>query len=206
MAATIIDDLIPYIVPDVPGATENIIKNRMREALREFCMDTEAWTETVTMDQVDGQTSYNIALTNDAYIQRILWIKSKTSDTQNFDDILTPIGLDRYYLAEDGESIEFYNNKELKHDITDGVQFKFALRPSFQIEELSGDLFDRYGEGIFNLTKYKLMMTPNTPYTNPELAMNCYNQYQNTRVTAIREKTTENKNQGMQVQQLGGIL
>jgi len=203
--ATTLNDLVPYVLPDVPGAGNNIIKLRMREALRVFCMDTEVWRENVVMDQVDGQSEYEITLSNEAAIQRIMFIKVKTSDSQSFDDV-NHFPVRTYYLNNDGDTIVFLNNNEPGNDITDGIQFQFALRPTFQTEDLSGDLIDRYGEAIFNLTKYKLLTTAKTSYYNPDAARHFYNEYRNSRMTAIREKTIGHKAQGLQVAQLGNIL
>jgi hypothetical protein len=198
-------DLKPYIIANVPGAPENMVRLQIIQAFREFCMDTEVWTEKVVMDAVKDQSDYNITLTNDASIQRILYVKAKTSASQSFDD-LWAIDVSRYYLNDDGNTVSFYNNKELSTSVTSGVEFKFALRPLDTTTSLSGDLIDRYGDGIISLATYKLMVTPGTPYFNPDLAQFHYNQYRNTRSVALREKQIKKKNQGMTVTQLGGIL
>lgn len=203
----ILTDLIPLVAPWVPGAPNNMIELELRDALIEFCEDTEAWTETVTMDQVADQAEYEISLTNEASIQRVMEVLVKTNTSQDYDDLRrSPYPVEYYKLNADGDTIVFYNNNEPSQTITDGIQFKFALRPQDRTEELSGDLLDRYGRGIAKLARYKMMTVPKKPYYNPQEAQRYYDEYKNTRMTAIREKTTQNKNQGMQVQQLGGIL
>jgi hypothetical protein len=184
---------------------DNVVKARIREAIRQFCSDTEAWTEKVVVDEVADQTDYPFTLTGDAIVKRIISVKVKTSETQEFDRIGEQ-GFDSYDLSDDGRQIEFTDSATPKHDIDDGIQFKFALQPTMDCDVLSGDMVERYGYGIGALAKHKLMITPKTPYFSPDLAQYWFNEYKNARMEAIRDKYTAHKNVGLHVQQLGGLI
>jgi len=198
-----LDDFIPLIVPDVVGAPDNIVKLRLKEAFRRFCSDTEAWIEDVVMDEVADQTTYDVALTNEAMIQRVIYVRAKSVSTDDFDK-LSDIDPSQYEV--DGNSIVFYSDYAPKYDITDGVKVRASLRPTMDFEEVVDDFLDRYADGIINLAKYYIMKTPGKPYSNPAYAMQCYNEYRNTIISAKREKAVKHKAQSLMVAQLGGRL
>lgn len=200
-----IDDLVQYCAPELPGASTGFIKSRLREAARRFCMETEAWTLKIYVDQVDGQANYDLHPAADAYVHRILWVKAKSDSSDNYDDV-SVTSPTQYDLDADGFGFTFKNGYEKDYDITDGIEIKAALRPTMTADSFTGDLFDRYGEAIFTLTKSMVMGVPKKSYTDLNTADYYMRAYTRLKNTAIREKYTENKSKDMHVTQLGGIL
>lgn len=200
-----INDLIPYIIPDVPGAPEGVIKLRLREAMRQFCRETEAWTEDIEVNEVADQADYDVVPSYEAYIKRIVHIKIKSSGSNVFDSMVEA-DPSQYKLNNDALSISFYDGYEPQNTVTNGIQVRVALMPNVTVEEFSGKFLDRYAEGVYSLAKHMLMRTPRTPYYAPDLARFYYTEYEVAKSNAMKEKETENKNVNAQIQQMGGIL
>ena len=200
-----ISDLVQYCAPELPGATSGFLQNKLRGAARQFCRETEAWTQELYEDQVADQASYDLTPEADAYVQRIIHVKTKTSSSDVFDN-LSAVNPRTYELDSDGFGFTFYDSYETDYDITDGVEIKVALRPTSDADTFTGDLFNRYGEAIYALTKSNVMRIPKKSYTDISLAMYYKGVYNDIKNVAIREKYTKNKRLDMHVNQLGGIL
>jgi hypothetical protein len=201
-----IEDYLFYIIPEVPGATESLVKTYTRMALRDFCRETEIWTEEIeTIDMVADQASYAIPVTGDAYIKRLEWVKRKTSTDNLFEDI-TKSSEDTYKLVGD-KTLEFVRQENIPTlTITDGIAVKIAKMPRISCEVLSDNLFDRYGEAVINRAKKLLMDLPKKPWSNPARAMECQREYERYKADAYREKHAENKSGTVHVQQRGALI
>lgn len=150
-------DLIPQLVPELPGCPQGVLMQALRQAGRDFCRMTEAWQETVTEDVTKDKTVYDIVPYGDGYIHRItdLRINGISQDT------------DRYNLTADWE-ITLVNASQ--EDITDGMEVDMVLRPGVDANELTELFFDRYAEAIKARTLYLLTKQSNKTYSNPEQA------------------------------------
>jgi len=200
-----ITEMIPFIVPETPSATEAIISMRLREAVRIFCRETESWRIKVEIDRVDEQADYDVTILYDAYIKRILSIKNRTSTTQSFDSI-TGMNLNQYRLNDEYTGFSFLSGYEPKNDLSTGIEIEMVLMPETNCEELSGNLLDRYYEGIVSKAKALLMRTPQTPYFNPDLSQFYERDYIVCVANAIRENQIKFRNSNLQIKQLGNIL
>lgn len=54
-------DLLPLLAVEAPDCPENMLKLALREALREFCMNTGVWTEALTLASVADEDEYDLA-------------------------------------------------------------------------------------------------------------------------------------------------
>jgi hypothetical protein len=201
---TTIDEMIQYMIVDLPGCTPEMIKQTLRRALREFCIKTEAWRSKVTLDVVADQTDYDLRDNFDAIVQRIIAVKVKNSTNQVFDDI-TPVAAYQYDLEED-ITLSFLSKYAPDTSLTDGLEVEIAWRPQYEAEELSGLFLDRYADGIMSYAKYYLMKMGNKTWSNPSLAMEYKREYETMRTYAMREKYTKNKPTEGHVEQIGRIL
>lgn len=192
-----LSDLLPMVTPDAPGAPDNVITLRLREAFKRFCTDTEAWREDYEVSVVADQADYAVSLTNDAMIKRIVYVRLKSSTSDNFDS-LSDLGVGTYKL--DNQTLSFYDGYEPGTAIVDGLRVRCAIYPTMSFKSLDDDFLERYADGVVNLAKYFLLKTPGKQYSNPQYALSCYHEYRNFYVQAVRENTIEHKNQYMQMQ------
>ena len=200
-----IDDLVQFVAPEVPGATTNEVKFKLREALRSFCIETEAWRQKIVIDQVEDQTEYDVIPEGDATISRIIHVKIKQKDADTFEKLSFAYQAS-YEINSDGLGITFYTKNAPKYDITDGIEVEIALLPTIYADNVTDDLIDRYAEGIFSYAKYLLMMMPGKMFYKPELASHWAARYRGVKSTAIREKFVKHKDSILMVSQRGGIL
>jgi hypothetical protein len=178
---------------------------RIREAMRQFCTQTKVWTEKILVDSVEDQAAYDVEPSEDAYIGEINSVKTRTSDSVEFDST-TAIDPTRYNLNSNALGITFRSGYEPSASVTNGIQVDVVLVPTIEAEEFSGALLDRYSYPIYSLVKHKLMMTPKTSYTNPQLAQYWGTEYDRFRADAVKDRYTEHKNQVVIMEQRGGLL
>ena len=200
-----ISDIVQFVTPEVPGATDDEVVAKLREALRRFCMETEAWTQKIEVDTVADQAAYDVIPEGDALIKRVVSVKLKANDSDDFDDII-PTNAAFYEVDSTGLGITFYNGYEPNDTRTDGMEVRIALQPTLTCESVDTDLMDRYAEAIYSLAKHLLMRMSGRMFFNPDMAKFYFDEYRRFSATATREKYTENKNQDMVVRQLGGLL
>ena len=201
-----IEDLIPRMTPELPGALKNAIIVELQKAARIFCEQTDAWRETVNdIDVVADQAEYSIPVVGDAFIHKILFVKIREVDSQSFDNI-SEMPWQSYELEED-EKIVFNEGYIPTKNITDGMQIRVVKRPSFNAFELTDAFMDRYAEGIMAHAKATLQMQPKKPYTNPGLSERNMEIFRRYRANAIRENTTRHKRASVgPSRRLGGNL
>jgi len=201
---TTIDEMVQYMIVDLAGCTNDMIKQTLRRSLREFCIKTEAWRTKVTIDAVEDETDYDLRDNIDAIVQRIVAVKRRISDDQDFDDISEEAAY-KYNLVDD-ITLRYLTKYAPDESLTDAIQVEIAWRPHYEANELTGLFLDRYAEGIMAWAKYYLMKMPNKTWSNPQLAMQYLSEYEESRNYAMREKYTLNKPLEGHVQQIGRVL
>lgn len=200
-----ITELVALVVPDVPGAPLNIIKQRLREALRQFCNDTNVWQEYIEVASVEGQASYTLDIGYDAYIRTILSVQKRTSEDQSFDHV-TETNPHQYKINSDSVGFSFYEGYEPTKSLNNGIRVGVSLLPSIGVDELSGTLLERWYYAITSLAKSKLMLTAKTSYFSPQLAGFWATEYRREQEEAKRANSTMHKNLDTTVLMLGGLL
>lgn len=72
-------DLLPRIVPYLNACPDAVIKQNLRQAMRDFARETWAFQEDITLTAVAGQTEYTLTSIYDAQVLRVLEVKIGTS-------------------------------------------------------------------------------------------------------------------------------
>lgn len=158
------------VIIDVPQCLEGTILRALRRAAKDFCEKTGIWEEELeALDLVESQTSYELVTGYDAYIETIVWVKMKNSSDDEFED-LKPIDESKYKLTDYG-TLEFtHSGYASTSDITDGLQVKAELRPSYNSMNFPPAFLDRWGTALVAKAKADLMLSPRKPYSNPDMA------------------------------------
>jgi len=199
-----IDDMLQYMIPDLPGCPIGVMKQNLRKSLREFCVKTEAWRSKQLLDAVEDETEYDLRGNFDALVQRIIAVKQRVSSSQDFYGIIAT-NVSQYELVDDS-TLLFRTAYAPQVTLSEGIQVEIAWRPHYEAEELSGAFVDRYAEGIIAYAKYTLMKMPQKAWSDPQSAGVYLDQYNEMREEAIREKDALNKSTDVSVIQLGGVL
>jgi len=90
MAITTYADLIPYMLPDLPGYQAGTALAALRAAGREFCRRSEAWTDDLDpVDLVIGQRDFSLSpviagTTYSAAVKRIVLVRMHFGDVDDY--------------------------------------------------------------------------------------------------------------------------
>ncbi len=160
------EDYIPFVMVDLPGCTDTTLKVYLQQAGRQFCIDSGCWLKELTaINLVADQQSYYLDTEEDAYTQRVMWVKQKTATANEFQD-LSPLDTYKYELRSDNTLYFTKTEYTAPESITSGLQVKVLLRPELGSESLPEHIWDRYSEGILSYTRWKLMQQENKPWSN----------------------------------------
>jgi len=152
------NDLIPYMIEDLPGVPNKVISKQLRESGRRFCIDSESWIEELdAIDIVSGTDTYNLQTGWDASVQRIQKVE--------YDGAL--MDTCKYNLIQE---YQIKLTDEPTADSTGGLIVTIILRPHLSSNELPEWFLERYSETVMAHAKNRLMIQPKKPWSNPELA------------------------------------
>jgi hypothetical protein len=148
--------LVDIVRLDVPGADDGAIRVAVREAGRSFCIKTEAWLETLTLDAVADQTEYVLEYSAGTLISRIVSLEVN-GEAVDADD----------YSYEANGTLELNTAPEV--DDGDEIEAKVVVIPRVNKDEISEDIISRWGDFIAAGAVARLARSPKKPYSSAEL-------------------------------------
>ena len=165
-----IDELLPYVMPYAPGLAEPTAVQHLRDAAVRFCERTRCWRLIDTF-QTQGDHHEITAVPSDAVLFEIEWASFDGRKLEPVspkpDNFHTDAGLtDPVYITQvtpSCVSIEPHAVGELK--------ISMFLKPMMTALELPSFLVSDYGRNLADGALSTLLLLPNQPFTNPQLAM-----------------------------------
>lgn len=169
------------IMPSVPGATVAVVKQALRAAFREFCVQSGAWMrELPAISIVEGQETYTVNPQDDAQVLYIQMIVFKPPPPGSFSRVLTPYQQpDKYRHTASTTSSpfgyfgdpEFPGNFSLRpipdKDIPDSLFVFATLGPSSRTtDEFPDFVGTHYFDVILDGAMGRLTAQSDRPYTN----------------------------------------
>lgn len=157
--------LKPYVIPKLRGVPDTpMLEQGIREACRQFIVDTEIWTEINLMNSVAGEDEYQIVPDTAGTV--CLRLIEVTLDDGNpikgcilsESDLLTL----PYETASAG---------------TNNLSITIALKPDVATYTYPDWLYERYDDVMKNAVLYYFMSMPNKPWTDMEAAKKAENDY-----------------------------
>jgi hypothetical protein len=167
-------ELLPDVLPDVPGAPRGLAIRRIRDAAIEFCRETQIWEEELDPIRIrEGVLDYDIegdqleCAEIDA-IRRVerftdndsLRERKREAEMFPFQD---------YQLARDDQDAKFIIRLLASPSSTmDGrlMLLLVGLRPSRTADSINDRIFDDWYDALAHGAKFKLMQIPGKEYTN----------------------------------------
>ena len=166
------EDMLNDVLPDVPGCTNELAINALRNAAIELY--TKSWIYTQACDPqqtVIGQADYDLdtftnyknigivsASINDAAIIPVGVTSLNRSNLRWQDDT----GLPTNYLAYDYATLRLYPIP----DRVSTLNITIALTPAKNATGVEDFIYDLYSEQLAAGAKARLMLIPNKPYTD----------------------------------------
>ena len=168
------DDLLPDLLPDVPGCPRVTAREHLVKAAQQFARDTHAWDveaerftvkrELRIIDLPLPQKSALVAVTK-------VTIDDKPVAHEWVDDAVTLLGDEEGLLV-----------------------VRVSLEPTADSTEIAPQLA-RYRDAILDYARMRLLMMPRQEWTNPELGFAFRRQYDDrvtdSRVELARSRTTQ---------------
>lgn len=167
------EDMLNDVLPDVPGCTNEMAINALRNAAIELY--TKSWIYTQPCDQQDtiiGQAEYDLdsfngykiigivsASFNDANILPIGVTSLNRSNLYWQDDTGTPTN----YLSSDYTTLRLYRIP----DLVGALNITVALTLAKNANGVDNFIYDLYSEQLAAGAKARLMLVPSKPFTDP---------------------------------------
>jgi hypothetical protein len=185
MATTInVSQILPYVVPEVPGAPDALVARHIMLAANDFCLQSGVWDEIqdpVTV--IDKIHTYDVDAPKYSQVATIknIWMPNRQLIPATMDQIQqfipnwqTSTGSEPVYYnaAQDWTTFRIFPIPE------NANKTKMTLRVSYAPDGfgsvLPKFLMDRWLDEITSGAKARLMAMPGKAWTNPNAAM--YNQ------------------------------
>lgn len=107
MSVTKLTDLIPLVSLQVPGATDDLMTQALRDGWRQFCLRSDWWRPAVDVGLVADQTTYTLQLPALATIKRLAFVglRQQADIDNNLDGAELPDAA--YRLAQDDQTGDY---------------------------------------------------------------------------------------------------
>lgn len=173
-----IANLLPLIEISCQGVPRSVALFELRQAYNDFCNRTWLWQSDIIPFAIqDGVDEYELTTTAE-YSQPYL-VQALSADgmpltsvanveverSKNFGKYHEKQGKPKFYIAKDAGIVEIYP-KEVDVVITG----RLILAPTDDAEMMPKSIYTDFGRCISYMVKAALMMQPNKPWTNPQLA------------------------------------
>jgi len=149
-------ELMPYLVPELPGAHTPQILRAIREGVREFCLVTGAWWKDLdAIDIVADQQEYDLAasLPSDSDIAALRWVKVD-------DAIQDPT----HFILSESATLRWRDNYIPARAITDGLKVSVTLLPALADDALAEWVLTRWYRGIVSFILVDMLSDPHRLY------------------------------------------
>lgn len=163
-----------FTLPDLPGCPEAMLDHALREAAIVFCAQSLAWRWAhPDIAVLAGSDRYAYAPPADAGVHALTWAKFNEQEIDaaagegdiRIRDWRNQSGTPEYVLGE-ADGIQLVP----KPDLPGTLRLEVALKPSPEAAGIDDAIFSEYREAIAHGAIGRLMLAPNKPYTNGQLA------------------------------------
>lgn len=178
MSTTKYTDLFNEVLPVLPGVSEALATNEIRNTIIEFCRDSWCWRQFSDPQLVlAGLNTYDLDPPAGAEVVMALVVKvdGKELDPKSEADLTalcprwqTEPGTPKYFLTDDPSQIILAPVPDTK--IAGGLVVTVALQPTRTSTSFPGWIWSRYFDGLAAGAKARLMEMPGKPWTNLQLS------------------------------------
>lgn len=196
-----LDDFFPYVLPEVMGCPDPVLRNAVRMSVIEFCNASQAWS--VISDPLaleEGVQDYEIETPVGAYAQTVRDVWMGSTRLQAITMAALQEVLPNWQTAQGSEPI-YYNQAQERGSIrvfpipTNVHGQELVMRVVFQPTLTTNTVPDWLGqdqmETIAAGAKYRLLLIPGQAWSNPNLGAYYKSQFDNSVTNARIEEAHE---------------
>jgi len=188
-----LEDLFPYMMPELPSCPPSLLLQNLRMSAREFCIDTEAWREVLEPINIrEGVRTYEMDIDYCAKIKRIKRVEYKTQDQIDYNPNQRGSFL-RPYEYDIKTPYDFILRFDPLEDVRKGLIIDVILYPTFDSDSIPVEFMNEWFEGIVGGAKYLLMKQKNKRWSNPEEANFYRYEYRKFKNRAVQEILRQHK-------------
>ena len=172
--ATMVDfeaGIMPYVVTDLPGCPDPLIKQFARETVREICEDTLQWqVELWPMSLIKGQNDYDLVIEDDSdgcyEIEKVMEVWVKGSQKTALRDYYLP-SFNQLFMTGAPGATE-----------AGKLEIRVAIKPKPASKEIEERFFNEWIQLIRFGILYKLKAQPDKTWTDAQGAAFYRSEYQ----------------------------
>lgn len=165
-------EFYPHVLPDVVGCPHPVVDQALREAARQFCLDSKAWQETEVTTAAGAINRFEFDLPTQTEIIQVVRASVGGFELEVFGLYLLPpdwetdppCGKALYHVTED-EYLLFPTPSAGQ-----AISITLALRPTPVGTGVADDVFNKHVETIAAGAKYRLLKKPRQEWTDLEQA------------------------------------
>jgi hypothetical protein len=173
-------DLLPFLLPDLPGAPDALVKQHLVQATIEFCTETLAWEQIGdSLKVLEGRNELEVETPTDSRIVTVkdIWEGSRrlrpVTMSQLFEALpnwQTAEGSEpTYYNAStDWQTIRIFPKPLNSQGKT--LRMRAAFAPKLTATTLPDEIVTKYIDGLTGGAKARLMAIPGKAWTNLQMA------------------------------------
>jgi len=152
--ATNLLDVLPRVKPYVGSASDQIVEQQLRIALRDWAKDTLGIRETVSITGVADQTEYTVTSTYSAQILKVYEVR--VDESAVYWNMENPPNLIKLTGAPTGG---------------EAIEVDVALLPDEDATGVPEEVTNEWGDGIASGCLYRMFMMAGMPWANEQAAM-----------------------------------
>ena len=174
---------LDYVLPHVPGCTNEMALLEIKSTIIEFCEKSLILqTDHDPVTAVSGTIDYDLEPPKDRLVVRVMkaWYKGQELEEMAPDDIDTPSVYNQNsgYHVHRADPLQFFQkdartfsvypipNETVRQSIT----LRVALKPTRSATTIDDLIYEEYAETIGSGAISRLALSPGKPYSNPQLA------------------------------------
>lgn len=172
-------DFLPFVTPFAPSAPDPLATHYIRQAAIDFCQRTRFWRYVDEFD-VAGDTTEIIAVPGQSSLFEIekawfqptsesRWVELTKKPYAEIDQSLLDQEANTYTLPNIISQID-YNSVTLVPRASGKLRISMFLTPSYDAKSCPDNLFNNFASTIADGALSDILMIPEQPYTNPNLA------------------------------------
>lgn len=177
-------DFLDYVMPQVPGATVDMALLEIKNTIIDFCEKSLILQETLDpVTAIKDIMDYDLEPPKDRLVVKIMkaWFKGTDLTPVSVDEIQSPSWYNqnadyvvlkqapRMITQKDTETFSVYPIPEKTE--ANVMTLRVALKPSRSVNTIDDFIFENYAEIIGHGAISRLCLSPDKPYTNPQLAL-----------------------------------
>lgn len=172
-------NFLPFVLPYAPSCPEPVAIQYIRQASIDFCQRTRFWRYVDEFD-VNGDTTEILAVPSEASLFEIekawfqptnesRWAELRRLPYAEIDQALLDEEPNTYTVPNVISQID-YNTVTLIPRTSGKLRISMFLAPSYEATHCQETLFSNYASTIADGALSEILMIPEQPYTNPNLA------------------------------------